>query len=83
MEVTSWTEFYEAWRGKLWQSIEDGSWRTLQVTNPADGSSTTFQSLKDVSDFLNEIEDKARAEEAMAKVSPYKPIRLAQRTSNR
>lgn len=72
-EITTYTQFAEGLREKMFQSIEDGSWRTLSVTN-IDGISETFQSIQDMMEFLDMVESKAQAEEDAKNRSPYRPI---------
>ena len=73
-EVTNWTEYYNALKSKIFQSIEDGSWKTLAVTN-IDGVTTTYQSISDLMSLLSEVESKAEAEEEKKNRSPHRPIR--------
>lgn len=82
MAVKTWTELAEGLRDKIFQSIEDGSWRTLAVTN-VDGVSQTFQSIQEMMDFLDSVEAKAQAEEDAKIRSPYRPIRLRSVSSSR
>lgn len=81
-EITNWTEYYNGLKKKIFQSIEDGSWKTLSVSN-TDGTSQSYQSMDELMKYLQEVEAKAVDEEQAAIRSPYRPVLLNMRSSRR
>lgn len=78
----TWSEFVIELEEKIFQSTEDGSWKTLSVSN-VDGTSQTFLSLEEMVRALELARNQAVTADGASNRSKYRPIRLRARTSRR